>query len=572
MLTRYAVLQAMCESGHLHRVGSLHLAAEDLDPALDEEEEIAEAEAELDGIRAHKGYWPKIRDKLLSVSSSQDAEQAVREWTYGSMWVDKNGVCELCGYHPIKYHFQIVNQITRNSLVVGSECIYNYLKIPGIPDPAILKKRLNQLRTRMEATTKGLSSEDNLRLFQEVELMERALYQRIQALASPDKDFDAKAADQVVVEIIRLYNSLGFVPTTAFKTCQEADRTLVKLVRFSGGIAKRSKKLQGHGMVDTVQAVMRLRADEDKKANLSRMKELIDDLGRLGSLAEIVDRGWGALRESRQDIIAQIEKDLRAAVQQLEERYADELAYLKHYEYLYFTLKVGLGERKDELTKSARSVIDFIQSDEFLEGSHGSRVPTFSPQSTLGEGQNPHVRSAAQVAKVVDVARSGLRWIAETLDRKGYVLSPADLVRIWLECLDEGVLDLGEPADKLLDKFGTPGIQAIVRKIAPEALPPEGMTVAEAMTQAWGVDVEAAWKRMSADNNWEANFAEDLTYKFLAGRQRTLTFNQRGVIKKKLQLKPVANSVWEALKAKLTASYRQDRFANVETQTRSYGR
>lgn len=574
MLIRYAALQTMCESEHHHRVGSiLHLAVDDMDPSLDEESEIDDAEEELDGIRTNKGYWPRIKEKLLSLSSSQDAAEAVKEWVYGSMWVGANGVCELCGYNPIKYHFQIRNQITRNTLVVGSECIYNYLEIPGVPDPSVLKKRLNQLRTRMKAQAEGLSSEEALRQFQEIELLERSLYQRIQALSKPENDFDAKVVEQSLLEVIRLYHSLRFIPTTAFKTCQDANRLLVKLVKFSTSVGKRAKKLQGHGMVDTVQAIMRLREDADKKANLVRMKEMVDDIGRLGTLSEIVSRGWDSLKESRQAIIAKVEQDLRTSVQQLEDRYADELAYLKHYEYLYFTLETGVTSRKDELTKSARAVVDYVQSDEFLTGGLSKSTPGFIPQSTLSDSANVHVRSANTVVKIVDQARAGLKWANEAVNRKGYTLSLAEFTGIWLECIDEGVVEITDPVDQFLDQFESDGVQRIARKIAPKAIPPEGMTVVDAMTQAWGVDIEAVWKRISSDTPREASFAEDLTTKFLAGKQRTLTFNQMGIIKRKLQLKPVPNSMWDKLKGTLKAPYAREKTADFEPQIEwSYGR
>ena len=577
MLLRHAAIRALVDCGcdHHHRLGAaLHAAANDLDPALDEESEIEEAEQELDNSGRNAGYWPKIKEKLLSLSSSQDAEEAVREWVYTDMWVKDDGDCELCGYHPIKYHFKIENQITRNVLVVGSECIYNYLTIPGVPDPMVLKRRLNQLRTRMKADAAGLSSNDSTRQFQEIEMLERSLYQRVQVLASPEKDFDAKDVERSLAEVVRLYTSLKFVPTGTFKSCQEASKALGKMVKFIDVVRKRAKILQGYSVGQTISAIMRLRADEDKKANLVKLKGFVDDVGKLGSLAEVVSRGWDSLRESRDAITDSIERDLQKASQQLEGRYADELQFLQHYEYLYYTLKNAVLIQKSEMNTSARAAIDYIQSDEFLSSSTlGRQIPSFTPQTVLGGSSNRLIHAGEQITRIVDTVRGNrAKWAYEAVVRQGYDLTQAEVFRIWLECLDEGVLSTedAEP-DKLVDQFNSPAVQKIARKIAPKAIPDEGLTVIEAMTKAWRVDVEAAWKRMSPENTWEADFCRDLTAKFLTGRQTALTFNQMGVIKRKLQGKPATPNMWEEMERQLEARYVRTKSAEVEAQpTDSY--
>ena len=118
-----------------------------LDPAMSEQElDNAEKELDVKQVGRSGAYWPRIRAKILETSSSTDIDEAVKEWKHMRTWMAKNGVCELCGHHPIVYHFLIENRVNNKTLVVGSECIYNYLEVPGVPDPATLKKRLNQLR------------------------------------------------------------------------------------------------------------------------------------------------------------------------------------------------------------------------------------------------------------------------------------------------------------------------------------------------------------------------------------------------------------------------------------------
>ncbi len=562
MLVRHAAILATKDCSH-HRWGAVVAAAEFLDPSLDEEAEIDEAEAELDDISSNKGYWPKIKEKLLSLSSSSEATEAVREWIYTDMWVGDEGTCELCGFHPIKYHFKIVNQITRNSLVVGSECIYNYLEIPGVPSPVILKRRLNQLRARLKELAEGVDQSDaNLRQFQEIGMLERILYQRIQVLAAPDTDFDADEAARSVSEVVQIYASLHFVPTGAFKTCQEASKQLSQLRRFIASVAKRAKKLEGFSAARTVEAIMRLRTDADKKANLSKMKGFLDDLGKLGNLTEVVSRGWDSLREAREVIVNGIEKEYQTASQQLRGRYEDELAFLRRYEYLHAALRSAVTHQRKVMSISAQAAIKFIQSDAFIENPQkGRQTAVFTPKTTLEESSDPLVLTGSSIVRIVDMVRGNrAKWAYDALIRKGYKLTQPDMLRIWLECLNAGVIkhwgmEPEKSIEMLITQFGSDAVQKIVRAIVPDAAPAD-MTVVEAMTQAWGLDAEEAFKRLDPKNAKESRMATDLLDKFLAGRT-ALTFNQASILKRKLNTKAVDPNMWEELKSKL--QQRQDR-------------
>jgi hypothetical protein len=77
----------------------------------------------------------KSAKNLLPLSrEKQDFQKALKEWVYtGDMYDLETPTedCELCEHPDIRYQFRIINQLTENELLVGSECI-NKFEIPAI--------------------------------------------------------------------------------------------------------------------------------------------------------------------------------------------------------------------------------------------------------------------------------------------------------------------------------------------------------------------------------------------------------------------------------------------------------
>jgi hypothetical protein len=77
----------------------------------------------------------KSAKNLLPLSrEKQDFQKALKEWVYtGDMYDLETPTedCELCEHPDIRYQFRIINQLTDNELLVGSECI-NKFEIPAI--------------------------------------------------------------------------------------------------------------------------------------------------------------------------------------------------------------------------------------------------------------------------------------------------------------------------------------------------------------------------------------------------------------------------------------------------------
>lgn len=69
-------------------------------------------------------------DNLLPFSLNQhDLAVAIKEWRYSGHYEDLGepaADCELCNHPDIRFQFEIINQHTRHSLLVGSECINKF--------------------------------------------------------------------------------------------------------------------------------------------------------------------------------------------------------------------------------------------------------------------------------------------------------------------------------------------------------------------------------------------------------------------------------------------------------------
>lgn len=75
--------------------------------------------------------WAKTSAKnILPLSSEKSRlDIAIREWIYqGNMYdlEEPSEECELCEHPEIRYQFEIINTITRNTMLVGSECINKF--------------------------------------------------------------------------------------------------------------------------------------------------------------------------------------------------------------------------------------------------------------------------------------------------------------------------------------------------------------------------------------------------------------------------------------------------------------
>lgn len=74
-------------------------------------------------------YTQTVRDNILPLSIARTLPAAFLEW-YFTGWHEDHGApietCQLCGKQDLRYHFEIKNQHTNSSLLVGSHCILKF--------------------------------------------------------------------------------------------------------------------------------------------------------------------------------------------------------------------------------------------------------------------------------------------------------------------------------------------------------------------------------------------------------------------------------------------------------------
>jgi hypothetical protein len=110
-------------------------------------------------------YTQRVRDSILPLSVADTLPKAFEEWRFTGHTQDHEEpieTCKLCGQEGLRYHFEIQNDFTGNSLDVGSHCIlqFNVAVYEGGQrlSPKDAKRRLNKLmqKMRLDACIKAL--------------------------------------------------------------------------------------------------------------------------------------------------------------------------------------------------------------------------------------------------------------------------------------------------------------------------------------------------------------------------------------------------------------------------------
>ncbi|KJR99580.1 MAG: hypothetical protein VR68_08685 [Peptococcaceae bacterium BRH_c4a] len=88
------------------------------------------------GEELKKRDYPMIKQVLVQNSKSNEYEKAKFEWEYTGLIQEEevekfSDQCELCNQRPLRLNFQITNEETHKSLLVGSTCIRRFLILKG---------------------------------------------------------------------------------------------------------------------------------------------------------------------------------------------------------------------------------------------------------------------------------------------------------------------------------------------------------------------------------------------------------------------------------------------------------
>ena len=74
-------------------------------------------------------YTSRVRDSILPLSIAKTLPAAFREWRFTERTEDHGApveTCRLCGQEGLRYHFEIGNERTDETLWVGSHCILKF--------------------------------------------------------------------------------------------------------------------------------------------------------------------------------------------------------------------------------------------------------------------------------------------------------------------------------------------------------------------------------------------------------------------------------------------------------------
>lgn len=556
-----------------------------IDASLDEESEIEEgledlASAEAIGRQGRNSpYWPKIRERLLQFSSTDNVDEAIREWVDEGNPFVASGSCELCDKHPIKFHFPIKNRVTGKGLVVGSECITNYLMIGGYETAAALKKRLVAQRNILKKQEKGEASPEQVEAVNQAFEAEKEIRSRINAVSGGDPDFNVREYHDTLRDVVSIGTALR-IDSAAFQSARDAQRSLRSLMKFMEDTRKRQKNFTGFGLAELVSTIMRQRDPQGRLTQLTTLRRHINTVFQSGLPADVVSRAWGAVQESRDALLEQVVKKCDQGKANLMANYKDELDLSKQYGHLNFMLTQGLAAQRKEFDEQVARVSAALQGDDFLDQikSESSGVAkllnlTFYPD--LGNSDGSLEAAAYNVGRFLDLIGKGfVSGVVASIEETLQVDRIRDLpgVRVALcRAADDGIVDADVLGEKTIAEFEKlvrardPKVldllQAEVDDIRNIAKATGALKVFEAMSEDLGFDVEKAYKLYSRDNEFERKFCEDIFARWKRNPQGySLSPAQMGNFKRQMSMKgkngEVKNSMWEALKGDLTARMR----------------
>jgi len=558
-----------------------------IDASLDEVVEIDEGLRDLESAAAlaRQGraspYWPKIRERLLQYSSSDNVDEAIREWADEGNPFVSHGTCELCDKNPIKFHFPIKNRVTGKSLVVGSECVLNYLLINGYESIEALRKRLVAQRNILKKQEKGEASLDQVSAVNEAFSTEKEIRDRIGVVAGAGQDFNVREYYQTLWEVISIGNALK-ITSSAFESAREAHRACRSLMKFMESTRKRQKGFQGFGLASLVSTVMRQREPTGRLTSLVTLRRHLNTLFQSGLPADVISRAWGAIRDSKEDLLEEVTKKCDLGKANLLARYKSELSLAKPYSHLNFILTQGLIAQRREFDAQVAKIERALQSEDFLdqlkndrEGSGVAKLLNLTFYPDLGNSDGSLEAAAYNIGRFLSLISGGYtgsvtKAVVEAFQADRIRDLPGIRVAL-LRAADDGIVDADILGERTLVEF-----EKLVRAKDPrvvdllyaevddfKALAKAVGTykVYEVMSDDFGFDVSKAYKLYSKDNDFEYNFCLDILARWKQNRGSfSLSPAQMENFKRQLVMKgrigEVPNSMWDALRSELTAHFK----------------
>ncbi len=114
-----------------------------------------------------QSYPARVANNILPLSVSDSLPAAFKEWYFTEYTEDHEKpveTCQLCDQEDLRYHFEIKNRNTENTLLVGSHCILKFqvsvFEHGELLDSEGAKKKLDRLQKKMrqESCMRALES------------------------------------------------------------------------------------------------------------------------------------------------------------------------------------------------------------------------------------------------------------------------------------------------------------------------------------------------------------------------------------------------------------------------------
>lgn len=523
-------------------------------------------------------YWPKIRDRLLGSSSAKNPEEAIREWKFVRSWIS-SGQCELCDHRPIKYHFQIENRLNSNRLVLGSECIYNYLEIPGVPSREILKKRLNQIRSMAKAVAEGRAGEGAVQELEQVQDLERTVNLLIGQVSRPDKDIDIQ---DYLTTLLNPHHALSLIGSNSatFKAFDEVVIQARFLKRTLENLQRRSKLYKGFTLLPAVQAIMRFRDLGERRSTLTTLHQAIQDTFKLGKAEEAIEMARTELQTWKREKAARYQAQVEVAKSDFQTKYSDELSQLKPYPHLAFMLQAGISAALKTIdTYVAKTVAEL---DKLTEGSVADRryLSAWQLQNhsirMVHFGDSSVERSAAHILDLMDSLDAVSKEMAHFIQRRyglGAIRDITGIRKAILRLADDGDLPLEKDFTRIGNLVVALEVKEAFWKLVEQEVDEvvannrasQGRKVFEVFGEDLNFDVKKFYESVPlvAEHSYHGflqQFGRDIFAKWASGRLSGLSYKQRDIIMKR-DKKANGRTLWDDMQDVFGKTYRASKFA-----------
>lgn len=523
-------------------------------------------------------YWPKIRERLLAASSSDNIDEAIREWESNGLPFISSGTCELCDKTPIKYHFPIRNRTSGNKFIVGCECIYHYLEIGGYEAPAALMKKLNAQKAILKKMDKGLVDESELAALSKVDSLETYIRRVIAALSGGSGDLDIVEYSEALFEVVFICNTLG-IKNSSSKVGSDA-YVIAKKIEKKMKAVRAKQKFTGNGLGTLTSAIMSKRKLDEKVELLSDYYDMVTDLANLGTASQVISISWGAVAEKKDSLLDSVQKKCDRGKSQLTEDYRFECGLVRQYKNLSALLEAGLKAQRDLFDQQLETVRSALMSEDFIEKlkseasvvSQALRIE-FYPDLSNSDGASQ--KAAYNIGQFAEfVAKSGYVKVREAIEDlyklgRGYVRDTAGVQISIFRAADESLIDADVMGAKAINEFedlvrakDKRALELVgkeVDEVAELLRDTRGITVAQKMSDDLDIDIQGVFQVFSTNVPADVSFCMEIFERWQSGVLKSLTPEQSRTIQKKLTVSgrsgEVRNSVWSHLKSKLTARY-----------------